>query len=386
MSFLDNLSAEILPNDLLKDCWPSETRLNPPLSDSSVLWLKKFSFRDSYFKNLTADEQKELFSQALTSADRILFLSESGKNLPPEIRLFLSFELTKLTWKVPSEVVCKVKSIVVYSNLKMAKSNEAQGCVIFRGQKILLSRFNIIKKLLQKISEILEQGHLSAPDKLKNKMDRSLKSVDDVITHVVRKDNDSLNLIKKTAVELIDLFTDSLPVLIRREYSSSDIQERLLDACQQICSLLEPLTLAEPPDALDTEASIHLSWLSLLYSEVLPDEHLLAHEIAHVVDYLSTDRSNETCSTDPLWQRHYEAFLAGSYPSIRPYGQKNTQEFFAVCAELYFTDATKLSRCPELETSLKKFFGQQPHSKLPKTSFQFLKNALFSKLNIFRIE
>ncbi len=385
MSFLDNLSAEILPNDLLKDCWPSATRFNPPLTDSSVFWLKKFSLRDSFFLNLTADEQKELFSQTLTSADRILFLSESGKNLPPEIRLYLSFELTKLTWKVPSEVVCKIKSIVIYSSLKMAKSNEAQGCVIFRGQKILLSRFEIIKNLLLKISEILGQGYLRAPDKLKNKIDRSVSSIDDVVAHIVRRDNESVILIKKTAVELVDLFTDSLPLLIRREYNGSEIEQRILDACQQICSLLEPLKLAESQDALDTEASIHLSWLSLHYCEVVPDQHLLAHEVAHVVDYLYTDRSNDLCSNDPIWEQSYNAFIAGSYPTIRPYGQKNTQEFFAVCAEHYFTDATKLSECPELETSLIKLFGQRPPSKIPKTSFQFLKNALFSKLNIFRI-
>lgn len=385
MSFLDHLSAEILPNDLLKDCWPSETRCNSSLPDSSVFWLKKFSLRDSYFTNLTADEQKELFSQTLTSADRILFLSESGKNLPPEIRLFLSFELTKLTWKIPSEVVCKIKSIVIYSSLKMAKSNEAQGCVIFRGQKILLSRFEIIKKLLHKISEILGQGYLRAPDKLKNKIDRSLSSIDDVVEHVLRKDNDSLALIKKTAEELVDLFTDSLPLLIRREYNGSEVEQRILDACEKICSLLEPLKLAEAQDALDTEASIHLSWLSLLYCEVLPDQHLLAHEVAHVVDYLYTDRSNDMCSNHPIWEQSYNAFMAGSYPTVRPYGQKNGQEFFAVCAEHYFTDATKLSECPELETSLIKLFGQRPPSKLPKTSFQFLKNALFSKLNIFRI-
>ena len=385
MSFLDHLSAEILPNDLLKDCWPSETRLHPPVSDSSVLWLQKFSLRDSYFTNLTTDEQKELFSITRASADRILFLSESGKDLPPEIRLYLSFELAKLTWKIPTEVVGKIKSIVLYSSLKMAKSNEAQGCVIFRGQKILLSRFEIIKNLLRKISEILGQGYLGAPDKLKNKIERSLSSIDDVVEHVLRNDNNSLALIKKTAEELIDLFTDSLPLLIRREYNGSEIEQRILDACETICSLLEPLKLAEAQDTLGTEASIHLSWLSLHYCEVVPDQHLLAHEVAHVVDYLYTDRSSARCSNDPIWEQSYNAFIAGSYPTIQPYGQKSAQEFFAVCAEHYFTDATKLSECPELEASLKMFFGQKSLSKVPKSSFQFLKNALFSKLNIFRV-
>ncbi len=384
MSFLNNLSAEILPNDLLKDCWPSDTRLNIPLPDSSVSWLKKFSLRDTYFTKLSIDEQNELFSKTLNIANRIPFFSESGKTLPPEIRLFLSLELGKLTWKVQLEVVCKIKSIVVYSNLKMAKNNEAQGCVIFRGRKIVSSRLRIIKRLLQNILELLDQGYLRAPDKLKNKMDRSLRSIEDV-EQALLEGNESVTLIKKFADELVDLFTNSMPLLIRREFSGSETQQVLLAACKEICSLVEPLKMVVPQDTLENEASIHLSWLSLLYCEVLPDQHLLAHEVAHIVDYLYTDHSNELNSKDPIWERYYDAFVTGSYPTIRPYGRKNAQEFFAVCAELFFTDATKLSQCLELEISLQKLFGQRPVKKTPKSSFRFLKNALFSKLNIFRI-
>ena len=114
-----------------------------------------------------------------------------------------------------------------------------------------------------------------------------------------------------------------------------------------------------------------LSWADVRADIADPNDGfcVVAHEIAHKLDALDGAMDG----TPPLpreWQREwatdfqraYDAFCAqvdaGQETAIDPYAAESPEEFFAVCSEYHFSDATTLREAmPEVAAHLQRFYG-----------------------------
>jgi Mlc titration factor MtfA (ptsG expression regulator) len=403
-SYIETLRNDAAATSLLDDCWRSDLPgdQQPPTA-AELRWFGTFLGRDDVHRNMVAADQEALRGSALTIERRLPIVSGQGRALPSAHRLYISLEIAKLLFARPMSTLDLLRSVVVYSDAGTLIQNQREaGIAQVRGRNHVVGRLKLIDavwKALDPAASIV--GKRRGADLWR---DRSLETIRKQLRFWT--DRLQAELPTNAEAQLVAfvecLKTDLGPLLrdtarslaLEHDAASHKLHEGFATAADMIAQLAEEIVATRHTIELANVASIHFSWFSQITGRQSPHSNLLVHELAHVLDFENggldgcptpRDRTDHPVGDFGLrWAAAFDQAVAGKLPMLDEYGLENRLEFFAVCTEHYFTEASSLQQhAPELFELLRATYGYVPSDRRRSSVFGTIKTLFLSKLRTF---
>jgi hypothetical protein len=403
-SYLEHLRNDAASTSLLDDCWrsglPDDQR--PPAA-AELRWFDAFLANDDVHRDLGRADQEALRGRALAIERRLPIISGEGRTLPAAHRLYVSLELGKLLLARPSSTLELLRSVVVYADAgKLIQDQREAGIARVRGRNHVAGHLGHIETIWRALDPIAAiAGKRQGADRWR---DRSVEAVREQLRFWIdRLQAEPLGNDEAPLVAFVESLTTELrPLLLETARSLAPEQDaaghKLRDAFATAADMIAEVAVEivatrhtiEQPNA----ASIHLSWFAQITGRLSPHSNLLAHELAHVLDFENggldgcpapSDRAEGTAEDfGRRWAAAFAQAVAGQLPMIDAYGLTNRLEFLAVCTEHYFTEASALqATAPELFALLRATYGYVPGDRRRASVFGTIKTLFLSKLRTF---
>jgi Glucose-regulated metallo-peptidase M90 len=423
-AYVEHLQNDAAATGLLEACWLTELPADQrPPTAAELRWFGRFLERDDdVHRHLNAADQATLRHSALAIERRIPMVTGDGRALPAAHRLYLSLEIAKVLFARPSSTLDLLRSVVVYSDAgKLIQNKREAGIARVRGRNHVVGHLRRIEAIWQALDPAatlageqrgIARREPSARGGSARWRDRSVAAMRKQLRTWTERLQDELTA--SDAAQLVAfaerLTTELRPLLLATaqalalEHGAAGrkLQDGFAAAAEMIAEIAAEVVAIRHMMELANAASIHLSWFSQITGRLSPHSNLLAHELAHVLDFenggldgcptpidrlepSAIDRGERPAADLGLrWAAAFDQAVAGKLPMIDEYGRGNRLEFFAVCTEHYFTEASSLQRAaPELFELLLATYGYVPSDRRRASVFGTIKTLFLSKLRTF---
>ncbi len=402
--YIENLRNDAAAESLRDDCWLSALPPDQqPPTAAELRWFSSLLRRDEVQRAMVASDQATLCDSALAIERRIPIISGEGHALPAAHRLYISLEVAKVLFARPSSTLDLLRSVVVYSDAgKLIQNKREAGIAQVRGRNHVVGRLKRIEAIWNALDPAVSlAGKRLGSDRWRDRsLEASRKQLrfwTDRLHSEPQPDDEAqvVAFVETLTTELRPLLLDTARSLAPDgDTASRKLQEGFASAADMIAQVAKEIVATRHTIGLANVASIHFSWFSQITGHQSPHANLLVHELAHVLDFenggLDGCPSPSDCDERSVaefgrrWAMAYDQAVAGKLALVDAYGLENRMEFFAVCTEHFFTEATSLrDQAPELFDLLRTTYGYVPSDRRRSSVFGTIKTLFLSRLRMF---